>query len=62
MKIAMRRRRDGDGDGDAPVEPRWRRLPLLEGVLPIERERIGPEILAGVTLAALASRRSWRSP
>jgi high affinity sulfate transporter 1 len=54
MKIAMRRRRDGDGDGDAPVEPRWRRLPLLEGVLPIERARIGPEILAGVTLAALA--------
>jgi high affinity sulfate transporter 1 len=57
MKIALRRRRGGgseDGDGGAPVGPRWRRLPVLEGVLPIRRAQIGPEIIAGVTLAALA--------
>jgi MFS superfamily sulfate permease-like transporter len=29
-------------------------LPVLEGVLPIQRARIGPEIIAGLTLAALA--------
>jgi MFS superfamily sulfate permease-like transporter len=32
--------------------PRWR-LPLLEGVLPLERNRLFPDIIAGVTLAAL---------
>ncbi len=31
-----------------------RRLPLLQGVLPIERTQIVPNIVAGVTLAALA--------
>jgi MFS superfamily sulfate permease-like transporter len=31
-----------------------RRLPILEGVLPIDRTRIGPEVIAGATLAALA--------
>src|SRR3954471_13433812 len=31
-----------------------RKLPLLQGVLPIQRSRITVEALAGVTLAALA--------
>jgi sulfate permease, SulP family len=33
----------------------WKRarLPLLEGVLPLDRSRIGSDVLAGVTLAAL---------
>jgi sulfate permease, SulP family len=35
-------------------EPDWlRRLPVLRGVLPIERSRFGPDALAGVTLAAV---------
>lgn len=29
-------------------------VPLLRGVLPLERSRIGPDVLAGLTLAALA--------
>ena len=34
--------------------PGWTgRLPVLQGVLPIERSRIMPDVLAGVTLAAL---------
>ena len=41
-----------DSSGD-----RWRRrlraLPLMQGVLPIERSRISAEVLAGITLAAL---------
>jgi sulfate permease, SulP family len=32
---------------------RLRRLPVLRGVLPVERSRVWPDILAGVTLAAL---------
>jgi len=36
---------------------RWRgwlrRLPVLEGVLPVERSRVPAELLAGVTLAAV---------
>ena len=32
---------------------RWR-PPLLLGVLPFERKRLGPDVVAGVTLAALA--------
>ncbi len=28
--------------------------PLLQGILPLERDRLGTDILAGVTLAALA--------
>jgi sulfate permease, SulP family len=36
---------------------RWgtwpRSLPVLRGVLPVERSRVGPDMLAGVTLAAL---------
>ena len=31
-----------------------RALPILSGVLPVERSRIGAEAVAGVTLAALA--------
>ena len=30
-----------------------RRLPVLEGVLPIDRALLGPAVAAGVTLAAL---------
>ena len=30
-----------------------KRLPLLHGVLPVERSRIPADVLAGVTLAAL---------
>src|SRR5215472_3387109 len=30
-----------------------RRLPVLEGVLPVERSRVPAELLAGVTLAAV---------
>jgi SulP family sulfate permease len=28
-------------------------LPLLQGLLPFDRVRIGPDIVAGITLAAL---------
>ena len=31
-----------------------RRLPILEGILPIDPTRIGPDMIAGATLAALA--------
>ena len=34
-------------------EPVRRRLPILQGVLPLVPSRIGPDIVAGVTLAAL---------
>lgn len=34
--------------------PKKRRLPLLQGVLPIDKTRIPVDVLAGVTLAALA--------
>ena len=41
-----------DSSGD-----RWRRrllaLPVMQGVLPIERSRVSAEVLAGITLAAL---------
>jgi len=33
-------------------KPRWR-LPLLRGLLPVDKSRLGPDIMAGVTLAAL---------
>src|SRR5262249_34687035 len=29
------------------------RLPLLQGLLPFDKARIGPDIMAGITLAAL---------
>jgi SulP family sulfate permease len=33
---------------------KWpRSLPVLQGLLPVERSRVGPDMLAGVTLAAL---------
>ena len=35
-------------------EPFLRRLPVLSGVLPLQRQRIPGEIIAGMTLAALA--------
>ena len=31
----------------------WKSLPILQGLLPLERHRLGPDIIAGVTLAAL---------
>jgi SulP family sulfate permease len=31
-----------------------RRLPILEGILPFDRTRLGPDVIAGATLAALA--------
>jgi len=33
-------------------KPQWR-LPALQGLLPIEKSRLGPDIMAGITLAAL---------
>jgi len=33
-------------------KPRWR-LPLLRGLLPVDKSRLGPDIMAGITLAAL---------
>jgi len=38
---------------EAPAKRHWR-LPVLEGVLPIDRKRIPTEVVAGITLAALA--------
>jgi len=40
-----------------PESGRWRGrardLPVLRGILPVERSRVGPDVLAGITLAAL---------
>jgi len=33
-------------------KPQWR-VPLLQGLLPFDKSRLGPDIMAGVTLAAL---------
>jgi sulfate permease, SulP family len=33
-------------------KPQWR-LPVLQGLLPFDKSRLGPEIMAGITLAAL---------
>src|SRR5215471_1091163 len=33
-------------------KPRFR-LPLLQGLLPFDKARVGPDIVAGITLAAL---------
>ena len=37
-----------------PAAPARRRWPVLQGLLPIDRATIPVEVLAGVTLAALA--------
>ena len=31
----------------------WKSLPILQGLLPLERAQLGPDIIAGITLAAL---------
>jgi sulfate permease, SulP family len=31
----------------------WRSLPILHGLLPLNRNQLGPDIVAGITLAAL---------
>src|SRR5215475_2519732 len=31
----------------------WRSLPVLQGLLPLDRAQLGPDIIAGITLAAL---------
>src|SRR6516165_1430156 len=31
----------------------WRSLPVLQGLLPLEKAQLGPDIVAGITLAAL---------
>ena len=41
----------GSADGRWPG---WlRELPVLRGVLPLERSRVWPDVLAGLTLAAI---------
>jgi SulP family sulfate permease len=35
------------------TSPWWKSLPILRGLLPLERAQLGPDIIAGVTLAAL---------
>lgn len=40
------------GNEATPVAGRWR-LPVLQGILPLNKARIGPDIVAGITLAAL---------
>src|SRR6476620_3683978 len=35
-----------------PGRRRWR-IPLLQGLLPFDRARLGPDIMGGITLAAL---------
>ncbi len=45
-------KQDAVADADRPLSRR--RIPLLEGLLPVERRRIPVEAAAGVTLAALA--------
>lgn len=47
----------GSADADATpsgVEAPRRRFPLFQGVMPIDRSRISVEVIAGITLAALA--------
>src|SRR6516164_11714996 len=31
----------------------WRSLPVLQGLLPLDKAQLGPDIVAGITLAAL---------
>ncbi|MCU0270411.1 MAG: SulP family inorganic anion transporter [Acidimicrobiales bacterium] len=44
---------DGPTDADIAAGAKKRRLPVLEGILPVERSRLPIDILAGTTLAAL---------
>jgi SulP family sulfate permease len=39
--------------GTASQPTQARRFPLLEGVLPLRRSQLGPDVIAGITLAAL---------
>jgi len=39
-------------DKDQSSKPKWR-LPVLQGLLPSDKSRLGPDIMAGITLAAL---------
>ncbi len=39
------------------LEKRKFRLPLFQGILPVERSKIPNDVLAGLTLAALGSPR-----
>ena len=43
-----------NGAGDREEERRKWRLPVLEGILPLDRKRIPTDLIAGATLAALA--------
>jgi sulfate permease, SulP family len=38
----------------AKPDPGWRSVPFLSGILPVDRARVPADLLAGVTLAALA--------
>ena len=33
--------------------PWWKSLPMMQGLLPLDKSQLGPDIIAGVTLAAL---------
>src|SRR6516164_7809557 len=33
--------------------PWWKSLPIMQGLLPLERAQLGSDIIAGITLAAL---------
>ena len=35
------------------ASPWWKSLPIMQGLLPLDRAQLGPDIIAGVTLAAL---------
>src|SRR5215475_1972670 len=40
--------------GDSNIRsPWWKSLPIMQGLLPLEITRLGPDIIAGITLAAL---------
>jgi sulfate permease, SulP family len=39
--------------GTDATTPSRRRNPIMQGILPIQRARIAPDVVAGITLAAL---------
>ena len=41
--------------GSAAIAGAKRGLPVLQGIRPFDRARLGPDVVAGVTLAALAN-------